>query len=209
MKEADVKGEIMNKKRLGIIIGSVVVAAGCIVGGYFFHNAQIEKAQEESVAQINKLVSLDDYREAEQKDVQAIMDTYDKKVEGTKDKSKMEEYVKSAEKEIGEIKTDAEITEEVHSQGIEELNGLVNLDDYREAERSEIEGILKDATSDMKKVKTDEEASKIVEEAKENIANYKTDAELTAAEQAAAAAAKSRSSKGSKGCVGNDASNFY
>ena len=202
----------MNKK-IGIIIGSVIVAAGCIVGGYFFHNAQIEKAQEESISQINKSVSMDDYREAQQQEVQAIIDSYDKKIHNTKDKSKMEKYVNSAKKEIGEIKTDAEITEEVQNHGIKELNGIVNLDDYREAQRNEIEGILKDSTDEIKKVKTTEEADKIVKEAKENIANYKTDAELTAAEQAAAAAAKSKSSKGSskgsKGCVGNDASNFY
>ncbi|MBE6028556.1 MAG: hypothetical protein E7226_00130 [Clostridiales bacterium] len=198
----------MNKK-IGIIIGSVIVAAGCIVGGYFFHNAQVEKAQEESISQINKSVSMDDYREAQKQEVQTILDTYDKKIHNTKDKSKMEKFVNSAKKEIGEIKTDAEITEEVQNHGIKELNGIVNLDDYREAQRNEIEEILKDATTDIKKVKTTEEADKIVEEAKENIANYKTDAEMTAAEAAARAQSSKGSSKGSKGCVGNDASNFY
>lgn len=199
----------MKNKRVVVMAGCLVLAAGCIAGGWLYHNYQIEKAQKECIKKIQTAVSLDDYREAEQAEIKEIMDEYEKKVSAAEDAEEMEQFVSEASEAMGEIKTAAELTEEMRASGIKKLRKLADPDDYREAQRTGIEKIFEDAEKEISKAETSDEIEDIIGKAKSEIAEYRTDEQMTADEQAAAAA-RSRSSRSrSKGCVGNDASNFY
>lgn len=127
----------------------------------------------------------------------------------------------------------------MREEGVKDLNAVVNLDDYREEQRAEIEKILEADAKKINKSEQQSEIDEIIEAAQNEIAEIKTDEQLDkeeaeakkkaeeeaakkAAEEAAAAAAAQQSynstsnysggsSNGSdsEGCVGNDAADFY
>ena len=55
-----------------IIVCAVVVAAGCLFGGWTYHNAQIDKMRNQGIDSLHNIVSLSDYRQEEQKDIEKI-----------------------------------------------------------------------------------------------------------------------------------------
>ena len=127
---------------------------------------------------------------------------------------------------------------EMRNNGYTALESVVNPEDYREAERAEVEDIIKEHHDAISTLTTQEEVAEEIEAATEEISGIKTDAQLTAEEEEArkkaeeeakrkaeeearrqaeeaarqAAASSSSSSGGSSnsgGCVGNDADNWY
>lgn len=116
--------------------------------------------------------------------------------------------------------------------GVVALNKIADVKDYRKKEAKKLKAIISDseaviedaraqesideelskATLKIKKLKTDKQYSK--EEAEEK--KRKLEAARLAAEEAArqeaarqAAAKTAKKSSGNRGCIGNDASNFY
>lgn len=120
--------------------------------------------------------------------------------------------------------------------GVESLMSIVNTDDYREAEKKEIEDILKSTEAKIRKSKDEGEIEGYVKDASTQISEFKTDAQYTEEEEAArkaeeerkrkeeeeriaaeqAAAARNSDSGGSSGgggggggCVGGGSDAFY
>ena len=100
------------KKIIGLIVAAVVVLVAC-VGGYMgYQSHKINEMRAEGVKQIETIVSLDDYRTDEQKDVQAVIDKYSGKVNNAKEQEKVDAYIAKAKDEISVIKTDKQLKEE-------------------------------------------------------------------------------------------------
>ena len=120
---------------------------------------------------------------------------------------------------------------EMRADGVEQLESIVSLDDYRTdeqedvqaiidkytgkietaKEQAKVDGYIQKATDEISKIKTDAQLTKEEKKAAEEAAKKKAEEEAAAAAAAAAASQSSGSSGGgsSNGCVGNDASNFY
>lgn len=207
----------MKNKIFGIIAAvSVLVAAG-ITGGIMYHNAQIEKMRIAGVETLRSSVDLEIYREEQQKEVEKILDDGEQKIMECEEQEAVDQVNMEASAAIGEIKTDAELDIE---EGIETLRSFVSLKDYRKEQKKEVKKILDDTEKKIRNASGEEEIGKLNKKAAKKISKIKTDAQLTAEEQAAWAAAQqwssSRRSSGrrssrsnSNGCVSDDASNFY
>lgn len=85
---------------------------------------------------------------------------------------------KLAELEFEKVKTDA----------IDEIEAYKSLSDYRTAQQNEIKAIISDATSAINKAADKDEIAKAVKDAKAKMDKIKTDAQLTAEEEAKKAA---------------------
>lgn len=114
--------------------------------------------------------------------------------------------------------------------GVEALRSSINLEDYRDEEKTAISAILDDSEKAIRESREQEAIDKTIETAKVSFKDFKTDAELTAEEEAArqaelerqrkeeeerqAALAAQRKSSGKKksskkGCVGGGKNVFY
>ena len=172
-----------SRKPLIIIIVILVAIAAAAAGAMAYHNHQIEEMRNTGVTQLASSIDLKEYREAEQNGIQEIIDTYTEKINNAEDQDEVDKYTEAAIKEFSVFETDAELTAK------------------EEAARK---------AAEEKKRKEEEKKRKAEEAAKKK-------AEEEAAAAAAAAAAAQQSSGGGgkksggskKGCVGNDAKNFY
>lgn len=117
----------------------------------------------------------------------------------------------------------------MQDEGVAALRASINLEDYREDEQKSISGILDESEKVIRESREQAAIDTEIEKAKESFKEFKTDAELTAEEEAArqaelerqrkeeeerqaalaaqqaAASSKKKSSKGGKskkGCVG-------
>ena len=117
----------------------------------------------------------------------------------------------------------------MQDEGVAALRASINLEDYREDEQKSINGILDESEKIIRESREQAAVDTEIEKAKESFKEFKTDAELTAEEEAArqaelerqrkeeeerqaalaaqqaAAASSKKSSKGGKskkGCVG-------
>ena len=212
------------KKKTGIIIAAVVVACGCAFGGWMYHSAQIDKMRNAGIETLHEGVVMDDYRDEQQEEMNAIFKKSEAEIMEAKDQESVDKINADAGKQIAEVKTDAQLDIE---EGIETLEGSVKLKDYRDEQKKEVKKILKKAKKSIESAEDQKAIDKALKKAKNDIAEIKTDAQLTAEEEAAAEAArqaaaaaaarankssgkkKSSGSSNSGGCVGNDASNFY
>lgn len=119
----------------------------------------------------------------------------------------------------------------MQDEGVKAVAEIVDLGDYRDDEAAQIQGIMDKADKKIQGLKDQKAIDKVIADAKDQISEFKTDAQLTAEEKkaaeeaarkkaeeeaaAAAAAAAASSSHGSSGgsssggCVGGGSSNFY
>ena len=100
----------MKKETIAVII--LTVLAACSIGGWNYYEAGIQKMRDKGVADLNASVNLDDYREAEQAQIQAILEEGAGKIAVTKDQEVIDKVISDAGKQIGELKTDAQYTAE-------------------------------------------------------------------------------------------------
>ncbi len=75
---------------------------------------------------------------------------------------------------------------EMRNNGYTALESVVNPEDYREAERAEVEDIIKEHHDAISTLTTQEEVAEEIAAATEEISGIKTDAQLTAEEEEAA-----------------------
>ncbi len=122
----------------------------------------------------------------------------------------------------------------MQEDGMKAVSEIVDLEDYRSDEASQIQDIMDQADKKIGNLEEQEAINQVIDETTDKISEFKTDAQLTAEEKkaaeeaakkkaeeeaaaaaAAAAAASSHSSGGSSGgsssggCVGGGSSNFY
>ena len=212
----------MNKKAIVIIVAVVLICAGAF-GGWMYHSAQIDKMRNAGVKELHGIVTLDDYREAQQKEINEVLSASEAKINESKDQKAVDEVISDAKKAVAEIKTASQLDIE---EGLASLEKSVDLNDYRKAQKKEVTKILDDAKASIEKADDTETIQAVIKDANKKIAKIKTDKQLTAEEEKAkkeaearaaaeaAAAAKrnktiSKKSNNSGGCVGDDAENFY
>lgn len=200
------------KKKTGIAIALAVLIAAGGAGGWMYHNAQIDKMRTAGIEAMKASVNLDNYRDGQKEEIEKIFADSEEKINQATDQETVDKIGQEASAQISEIKTDAQLDVE---EGIKKLKSSVNLDDYRDEQKKEVQTILDDTEKAIKEAAGDKEIGKLIEEAGSKISEIKTDEQMTAEEQAAAAARRAASKKSSKkkknsgGCVSNDASNFY
>ena len=68
------------KKTVIIVIAIVIAAAACAAGAMAYHNNNVKEMRAQGAETLQASVSLDDYSEAQQKEIQAILDTAEKKI---------------------------------------------------------------------------------------------------------------------------------
>ena len=212
----------MKKKVAGIILLAVVLAAG-IWSMQAYHTMKIDQMRADGVKTLKASVDLKEYGKKEQKKIRKIMRGEKEEVMRSTDRDEIAVIAAGLGEKIEGIPTIAER----QAKGVKSLKKLVSLKDYRDAQQEEIKDIRKAARKKIRKATEKKQIRKIVKDAGEQIALIKTDAQLTAEEEAArlaaiararaAAAARSRHSsssshskkKNSGGCVGKDKKNFY
>ena len=200
----DPKENKKSNKGLVAVIAALLIVA-CAGGGWYAHSSKIKAMQNAGVEQLAAAVNLDDYREAEQTEIKAILDSTEAAIRESKDQAEIDSMVEKAVADTAGFKTAAAYAME--EEGIAKLKDSVKLDDYREAEQKEIKKILKNAEEKITEAADQAEIDALVEKAVAKIGELKTDAQYAEEEAAAAAAAakkssKKKKSKGSGGCIG-------
>lgn len=122
----------MKKDTVAVII--LVVLAACGIGGWDFYEAKIQKMQDAGIAALNASVDLDDYREAEQTEVQAILEESTNRIRAAKEQSVIDSICSDAASEISGIKTDAQYKEEEEAARKAELERKRKEEEARRAE---------------------------------------------------------------------------
>ena len=109
----------------------------------------------------------------------------------------LEARISAGEKNLDAILKDGELSDEekealaqAKEEAIAAIEDSYNIDDFREAERKEIDTIVKNAIAAIDSAQTPEECERIAEDAISKIDAVKTNDELTAEEEAALADAK-------------------
>ena len=113
----------------------------------------IKDRQKAGRKKLKKLVSLDDYREAERKEVKDILDKFKKKINKETDKKEIDKLVKEADRRIAKIKTDEELDaeEEAARQAyLEQLRREAEAKAKAEAEKKKKEAAKNDKKSKKK-----------------------------------------------------------
>ena len=195
--------KLNNMKKSTAVIVAVLLIAACIADVYQAYLAEIRAMQSEGVKSLTAAVDPELYREPEKTEVIEIIEKTEASINESKDQAEIDALVEKAVADTA---------------GFEKLKGAIDTSLYREAEKEEINKILKSTEKAISESEDKAEIDALIEEAVSKVAGFKTDAEYTAEEEAArraaaAAAAKKKSKKkkssGSSGCVGSGSDVFY
>ena len=118
---------------------------------------ELKAHKEAAIKSLNEYKNLEDYRKAEQDEINNILKEATASIEKASDKASVDAIVKETNAKLDKVKTDKELTDEEgqvsekelksHKEAaIKSLNEYKNLKDYRKAEQDEINNILKEAT---------------------------------------------------------------
>lgn len=99
------------KKGIAAIIAVVVVAA-CAAGMWYSHQKKIEAMQNDGAEKLRASINLDDYREAEQKEITKILDSTEAAIRESEDQEEIDSLIAKASEDFSEFKTDAQYTKE-------------------------------------------------------------------------------------------------
>ena len=208
MKEENMISQKLNNmnKPTAVIIAILLVAA-CIADAYYAHQAEIKAMQDEGVAKLTAAVDMELYREAEQAEINKILEDTEASIRESKDQAEIDAMIEKALAETSGFKTDAVFT--IEEDGIAKLRAAVDPELYREAERKEIEKILESAEAAIHESADQAEIDALVEDAVSRSAEFKTDAEYAQEEAAQQAARKSKKKQSSSnGCIGSGSDVF-
>ena len=178
---------------LGVLILCLMIAfCSCTVGG-------LSKAQRQKISELH-IYSETDYREAEWRQLQKIYEDAVSEIMALSDKNEVEDYdVDAVNAALAAIKTDAQLTAEEQAAEAErelaaakkaKIDGiafsLYREADYRAAEWTALVAIYENAVSEIRAL-SDKDAVENYDTAAVNaaMAAIKTDAQLTAEEEAA------------------------
>lgn len=99
------------KKSYAILIAVFLVAA-CGYDAWAAHQAEIKAMQDEGVGRLRASISLDDYREAEQKQINDILTASEDKIRSTEEQEEIDKIIDKAAEDFSKLKTDAQYTAE-------------------------------------------------------------------------------------------------
>ncbi|MGN1262091.1 MAG: hypothetical protein ACI4UT_03425, partial [Candidatus Enteromonas sp.] len=162
-------------------------------------DAQLTLAEAKTAAkdEITRYVNLEDYRDEQMAEVTAIINETKAAIDAATDADAIAAAVAAGKAKIDLIKTDAELTAEEALNAAKEaakaeLDAYVNLDDYRDVEKSAIQTVIAEGKAAIDAATDADAIATIVADTKTRIDCYKTDADHVAEELAAAkTAAKS------------------
>ena len=199
----------MNKRLIAAIVALVLAGTG--FGGWkYYENNKIKEMREAGINELAAAVNLDDYREAEQEEINKIISEAETKINESKDEAEIKTMVSEASDKFAKVKTKSQY---IKDEGVKKLKELVNPDDYREAEKEEINKIISDAEKKVGKLEDESEIDALVKKTSESLSELKTDAQYAEEEAAAAARAaaskKSKKQSSSNGCIGGGSDAFY
>ena len=190
------------KKGVAAVIAAILIAA-CAGGAWYVHDSKIKEMQNAGAEKLQASVDLSAYREAEQQEINAVLEATEAAIRESKDQAEIDALIEKAVAETEGFKTAEAYTQE---EGIEKLKKSVDKDLYREAEQKEIKKILDTTEKAILKTGDQAEIDALIKKASDQIGELKTDAEYAEEEAAAAAAAaskkKKKKSSGSGGCIG-------
>jgi hypothetical protein len=127
--KTETKTKKSNKGLIALIVA--VVIAACGFGGWQYHQNQIKEMRDAGIAELKASVNLDDYREAEQKEINAILDEGEKAILATEEEAEVDKVIEEASDKVSELKTDAQYTKEE-----EEAARQAELERQRQAEEA-------------------------------------------------------------------------
>ena len=142
-------------------------------------------AKKELVLEIQNYKNADEYRTAEKEQLATIISNSTAAVNNAETIKEIETIVKEAKAAMDLIKTDAQLTAELitaQEMARTEVSIYKNADEYREAQKTELAGIVEEAINRINAAETVDAVRTIVEEAKAAMDLLKTDALLTAEE---------------------------
>ena len=143
-----------------------------------------------AMKELETYVDLADYQQEQQIFIQNILDQARESLETLNDEESIQQLVDKTKSLLSSIKTSSQINEEKLSAAKENagkmLDSYVNLNDYRQPQQESISLIIALAKLNVAAASTQQEIDRIVEEAKADIDQIKTDAELRAEEQQSA-----------------------
>ena len=147
---------------------------------------KVEEAKSNAKTELETYVSLDDYREAEKTQVNEAIAAGKTAIDGADSVEKVTEALAEAKAAIDEIKTDEELTAEeakaladAKSAAKAELETYVSLDDYREAEKTQVNEAIAAGKTAIDGADSVEKVTEALAKAKAAIDEVKTDEELT------------------------------
>ena len=154
------------------------------------------QVKEEATNTINSYVNLSNYRDAQQDEISEIITSCLESINNATSIEEVNNALTSAKASIDNVKTDEELTHKENTDALtlakEEGNALintyVNLNDYREAQRDEINEIITSCLESINNATSIEEVNNALTSAKSSIDTIKTNEELTEEENAVALA---------------------
>jgi len=99
------------KKGIAAIIAVLVIAA-CVGGVWYSHQKKIEAMQNDGAEKLRASINLDDYREAEQKEINTILDSTESAIRESEDQEEIDSLIDKAADQFADLKTDAQYTKE-------------------------------------------------------------------------------------------------
>lgn len=109
----------MKKETIAVII--LTLLAACGIGGWDYYEAGINSMREAGVAALNEVVDLNDYREAEQSEIQLILEDSENRIRASKDQDTIDKVIADAGSQISGFKTDAQYKAEEEARRKAEL----------------------------------------------------------------------------------------
>lgn len=169
------------KKKVGIVCAILVLAAaGFGFGSWMYKTAAVDKMREAAIHEVNSMVDIDAYGPVQQKKVRKILEESDAQIMEAEDERTVSNIKRDAREELGKIKT----LEQLRKGWYKSLKKEVDLDAYRQKQQKEIRAILKDSKKKIYQCERKKETTKIKKDALDRIGKLKTNAELTAEEEA-------------------------
>ena len=141
----------------------------------------LEEVKQEAIDYLNSSVNLDDYSEANQRVLQAILDEYTERITNATSKDEVEFLLDSALTEIKGVQT---LLDEYKERAKEGLNAYKSPSLYRDEEKAELSSILANAFSRIDACNDTDSIDYIVATTKQQIDALKTAAEYEVEELA-------------------------
>ena len=158
--------------------------------------AALAQAKTNAKAELDSYKTMSDYREAEQQTLAGIIANGKAAIDACETIESVNTKLAEVKALMDAVKTDAELTAEEEAQDFEEvktnakqaLANYKNLDNYRQEQKTQLEGIILEGQGMIDLCETVNEVNQALAAYKQSMDAVKTDAELTAEEAAAALA---------------------
>ncbi len=147
---------------------------------------EVIKAKEEAEKDLQDGVKPEEYRDSEKAQIGKILSDAKEALKKATTTEEVEKIVSETKAKLDALKTDSELKAEelvkTKEEAAEAVADMVDPEEYRPAQKAEIDAIRKEASEAISAAKSQEEVEKIVSETKSRLEAVKTDKELTAEE---------------------------